>query len=462
MLRPGLWNERGRRGAAGAFASWGFLAASGDTSDPMTIFERYVFRQAGVALLVILLSLSSIVWVALALRQLNVVTSQGQNVWMLFKMTTLALPNLMAIIAPFSLLIAAIHTLNRLNGDSELIVLTASGATVWTAARPLLFLAALVAIGVGFVNHLAMPWSMRLLRDYVVQVRTDILTQVIQPGQFSSPEPSLTFHIRERALNGELLGLIVHDTREKSLSQSYLAEHGVIVNKGATSYLVMSDGHIVRRTDKDEPAQIIVFEKYAVDLDRFEKKMDDGDDLKPRERYWSELVHPEANSANYKSSPGKFRAELHEALFQPALPLRVRDDRACRRRAGALDPTGRNQAGVDRLRHRRRAAARRAGAEQHRHHEGVRRPAALWVPGGGGADRAHGSGAVAQPGRAGRDNALHGAHLRSRDRGRRLARQSPPEPLWTKERPGGEELARWPTPAPSDSTSRRGSSWEYL
>ena len=40
----------------------------------MTIFERYVFRQAGSALLIILLSLSSIVWVALALRQLNVVT----------------------------------------------------------------------------------------------------------------------------------------------------------------------------------------------------------------------------------------------------------------------------------------------------------------------------------------------------------------------------------------------------
>ncbi|MCK9911921.1 LptF/LptG family permease, partial [Microbacteriaceae bacterium K1510] len=87
--------------------------------------------------------------------QLNVVTSQGQDVWMLIKMTTLALPNLMAIIAPFSLLIASTHTLNRLNGDSELIVLTASGATVWRAAKPLLLLAVLVAIGVGFVNHVA-------------------------------------------------------------------------------------------------------------------------------------------------------------------------------------------------------------------------------------------------------------------------------------------------------------------
>lgn len=288
----------------------------------MTIFERYVFRQAGGALLIILLSLSGIVWVALALRQLNVVTSQGQDVWMLVKMTTLALPNLMAIIAPFSFLIAAIHTLNRLNSDSELIVLTASGATVWRAARPLILLSMVVALFVAFVNHLAMPWSMRLLRDYIVQVRTDILTQVIQPGQFSSPEDNLTFHIRERTLNGELLGLLVQDNREKEQSQSYLAERGIIVKRPPSNYLVMSDGHIVRRTDKDEPAQIVAFEKYAVDLDRFEKKMDDdNDDLKPRERYLSELLHPEPKSQGYIQSPGKFRAELHERTSNPLYPI---------------------------------------------------------------------------------------------------------------------------------------------
>jgi lipopolysaccharide export system permease protein len=287
----------------------------------MTIFERYVFRQAGAALLIILLSLSSIVWVALALRQLNVVTSQGQDVWMLIRMTTLALPNLMAIIAPFSLLIACIHTLNRLNGDSELIVLTASGATIWRAARPLLALALLVALGVAFVNHLAMPWSLKLLRQYIVEVRANILTQVIQPGAFSSPEQGLTFHIRERDPNGELLGLIVHDTRNKELNQSYLAERGVIVERPPSNYLFMSKGHIVRRNDKDEPAQIIVFEKYAVDLDQFEKKLSEDEDLKPRERYLGELLHPEATSNSYRSAPGKFRAELHERFSNPLYPL---------------------------------------------------------------------------------------------------------------------------------------------
>ncbi|MFN3624175.1 MAG: LptF/LptG family permease [Hyphomicrobium sp.] len=288
----------------------------------MGIFERYVFRQAGSALLIILLSLSSIVWVALALRQLNVVTSQGQDVWMLIKMTTLALPNLMAIIAPFSLLIASTHTLNRLNGDSELIVLTASGATVWKAAKPLLLLALLVAMGVAFVNHLAMPWSLKKLREYVVMVRANILTQVIQPGAFSSPEEGLTFHIRERAQSGELLGLIVHDTRNKELNQSYLAERSVIIQREASNFIVMNKGHIVRRTAKDEPSQIIAFEQYAVDLDQFEKKMeDDTEDLKPRERYLSELLYPEPTSASYRNGPGKFRSELHERFSSPLYPI---------------------------------------------------------------------------------------------------------------------------------------------
>lgn len=287
----------------------------------MKIFARYVFRQAAGALLLILFSLAGIVWIALALRELNVVTSQGQSAWTLFRMTTLALPNLMAIIAPVALLISCLHTLNRLNGDSELIVLTASGATVWTIVRPLVVLALLVMVGVSLVNHYAMPWSLRQLREAMVQVRTDLLTQVIQPGRFTSPENGLTFHIRERTIEGELRGLIMDDLRDPKQPQSYLAERGTIVKQDQTAYLFMTNGHIVRRPDPKEPAQIVAFEKYAVDLDKFEAKTQEALDLKPRERYYDELVHPEATSLSFKQSPGQFRAELHERFSNPIYPL---------------------------------------------------------------------------------------------------------------------------------------------
>ena len=287
----------------------------------MTIFARYVFRQAAGALILILASLGGIVWIGLALRELNVVTTSGQSGWTLLALTTLALPNLLAIIAPIALLIASIHTLNRLNSDSELIVLTASGATIWTTARPLLVLAAMVMAAVFAVNHVAMPWSLRQLRETVMQLRTDLLTQVIQPGKFSSPEAGLTLHIRERSANGELRGLIMDDNRNRKQSQSYLAEHGVIVKQDGTAYLVMREGHVVRRDDPNKAAEILAFDTYTVDLDNFEAKTQDAVDFKPRERYFGELIHPEPGSVTYKLTPGLFTAELHERFSNPLYPL---------------------------------------------------------------------------------------------------------------------------------------------
>ncbi|HEX2843042.1 LPS export ABC transporter permease LptF [Hyphomicrobium sp.] len=288
----------------------------------MTIFSRYVFRQTSSALLLVLLSLVGIVWISLALRELNVVTSQGQSGLTLIKMTTLGLPSFIAVITPFALLITAIHTLNRLNSDSEIIVLTASGATAWTITKPLMTLALLITAFLTFINHLAAPWSQRQLRDLVLQVRTDLLTQVIQPGRFSSPEKGLTFHIRERQQDGTLRGLVMHDMRDPKKAQSYLADKGVLVEDNGGTYLFMMDGHILSRDgDITEPTQIIAFDKYAVDLNSMEKKRDGPQELRARERFYSELVNPDPAEKTDATERGRFRSELHERFSGALYPI---------------------------------------------------------------------------------------------------------------------------------------------
>ena len=284
------------------------------------ILSRYIFRQTAGAVLLILLSLTGVVWIALALRQLNLVTSQGQEVWLFIKMTLLALPNLMALIAPVALLVAAIHVVNRLNGDSELIIMTAGGGTIWGIARPLLLVACFVSAAVMAVNHVVLPWSLRSLREYVIQVRTDLITQVIQPGKFSSPESNLTFHIRDRGLDGELLGLVMHDARDKKQVSTFLAERGWIIKQDGDAYLLMETGHILRREGVGEASRIIEFTRYAIDLARFEVK-EAVPELKPRERYFHELVNPAPNDQLAKSQPGLLRAELHERFSSPLYPF---------------------------------------------------------------------------------------------------------------------------------------------
>lgn len=286
-----------------------------------TLLSRYIFRQTLGAVLLILLSLTGVVWIALALRQLNFVTSQGQEAWLFIKMTCLALPNLMALIAPVALLVASIHVLNKLSGDSELIVMTAGGATIWTIARPLMLVALLISVTVGLSNHFVLPWSLRTLRDFIIQVRTDLITQVIQPGRFTSPESNLTFHIRDRGPQGELMGLVMHDARDGKQVSTFLAEKGWLVKQGEEAYLVMEKGHILNRAGPGQPVRIIEFARYAVDLARFENARDKGPDLKPRERYFHELVRPSPTDQLAKVQPGLLRAELHERFSSPLYPF---------------------------------------------------------------------------------------------------------------------------------------------
>jgi lipopolysaccharide export system permease protein len=289
----------------------------------MTLFGRYMFRQVTNAFVLILLTLTIVVWLATALKELSLITSQGQGILLFFQMTLLSLPSLMALIAPNAMLMAALYTLDRMNGDSELIVMTASGAPVWRIAAPLLLLASLVSIAILLANLFVTPASMRALRTFITQVRADLISQVLQPGRFSSPESGLTFHIRDRSLNGDLLGLLVHDERDPKQVMSYLAERGRIITNDEGSYLVMFEGYVHRYNgeDKDKNVQIVAFDQNMLDISEFSPKDTTDKDLRPREKYISDLISPDMNNAATRRNYGQIRSELHDRLTTPLYAL---------------------------------------------------------------------------------------------------------------------------------------------
>ena len=175
----------------------------------------------------------------------------------------------------------------------------------------------LTALGVAGVNHLAGPWAQRKLNELAIQVRTDLMAQIIQPWRFTSPEAKLTVHIRDRAPNGELLGLMMHDARDPKQVVTYLAERARIIKQGGQAYLRMDKGHIVRRLENEAAPQIIVFDRYAVDANQLEQRADQINFMRPRQRYTPELMTPDANDPIYKMNPGSYAAELHERFASP-------------------------------------------------------------------------------------------------------------------------------------------------
>ena len=289
----------------------------------MTLFSRYVFRQVTNAFVIILVTLTTIVWLATALKQLDLLVSQGQGFTLFLKMTFLSLPSLMALIAPNAMLMASLYTLDRLNGDSELIVMTAAGAPIWRIGAPFVLLAAMVCVVILISNLYVMPASMRALRALITQVRADVISQVLQPGRFSSTEPGLTFHIRDRSPTGDLLGLLVHDERDDQQVNSYLATRGRIISNDDGAFLVMFDGHVHRYEPKtpDKGVQIVHFDQYVLNISALSPQEDTSKELLPRERYLSELLNPDPGLLMQKGAAGQLRNELHDRFATPFYPM---------------------------------------------------------------------------------------------------------------------------------------------
>jgi lipopolysaccharide export system permease protein len=285
----------------------------------MNLIERYILKIAFHAFAACLVALTAVIWITQALKELDLLTGKGQTIIVFFTVTGLSLPALITVISPVALFIAVVYTLNKLNGDSELIVMSAAGMAPSRLIKPFLSLSALVCAIVAFMTMYLMPASFQELRDLVTKIRADFVANMVKEGQFTTLDSGITFHYRERS-GDALLGIFMQDKREQGKIVVYLAERGQAVEKGGQAYLVLEKGSVQRQQPNSRDSSIVAFERYAVDLSAFNQE---GGDVvyKPRERSTGELLFPDASELYYKFQEGRFRAELHDRLSAWLYPV---------------------------------------------------------------------------------------------------------------------------------------------
>jgi len=285
----------------------------------MTLLERYILKIAFSAFAACLVALTGVIWITQALRELDLLTGKGQTLLIFLTVTGLSLPALISVIAPVALFMATIYTLNKLNGDSELIVMSAGGMAPQRLLRPFVVLAMLVSLVVGIISLYIMPASFQELRMLFTRIRADFVATMAKEGQFITLENGITFHYRERS-GDALLGIFMEDQRNKQKPIVYLAERGQTVEQNGQAYLLLEKGSVQRREPKSKDSSIVVFERYAVDLAAFNQE---GGEIvyKPRERGTMQLLFPDKNDPLYRAQTGRFRAELHDRLSAWLYPL---------------------------------------------------------------------------------------------------------------------------------------------
>ena len=286
----------------------------------MGSIERYIVRTTLGAFVLILFSLTSMIWVAHVLKEFDIVTNQGQTVLLFVAITLLLVPALVLVIAPLAFIVATAYTLNKLNTDSEIIVMNAAGMSPWRIFRPFLIVALIVAVLVGTIAAYLSPRCLRELRTVLTRVRADMLTNIIQPGRFTPLYGgALTFHLRERRPNGELIGIFVDDRRDANEHATFLAERGQITENESGTFLILEHGSVQRQEAKQRDPTIVLFERYAFDLTQFTGSATPT--FNATERYWWDLIRPDLEDPYVRANQGRIRAEFHDRLIAPFYPV---------------------------------------------------------------------------------------------------------------------------------------------
>jgi len=261
-----------------------------------------------------------VIWFTQAMRDFDLITAQRQTLLVFVGITGLIVPLLVMILAPIALLMSAAHVLNKLGSDSEIIVINAAGVSPWRLLRPFLAAAVTVSLMVSLIAAYVSPRSLRALRDWATQVRADILTNIVQPGRFTTVSGNLTFHIADRRPDGLLVGIFVDDRRDPNEHATYLAEEGEIVKNDNGSFLVLEGGSIQRLEAGQRDPRIVTFDRYAFDLSKFTGGQQNVI-YSAREKYIWELLWPRPDDALYAAQPDEYRSELNDRLATPLYPL---------------------------------------------------------------------------------------------------------------------------------------------
>jgi lipopolysaccharide export system permease protein len=250
-----------------------------------------------------------------SLTQLDLIVSGGQNALIFLKATALAMPQLINMVLPVSVFVAALVTLNRLQTDQELVVCFAGGMSRWRVISPAFRLAAVLALASLVINLWVQPIAHRAMREVLFEVRTNLVSSLIREGEFSQPAPGLTVYAQSVDRNGEIRNLFIHRSKDDGGATTYTADTGRLVMKDGAPILRLFRGS-TQELSPEGVLNYLTFDDYPFELNTF-VRTEERVHFKPSDRFLHELLFPDLTQDWETRNEKKLYAEGNARLATP-------------------------------------------------------------------------------------------------------------------------------------------------
>ncbi len=250
-----------------------------------------------------------------SLRWIAYIVNRGLPASTFFYFIALLLPSFMILILPIAAFCATLFVYYKLTMDSELVVLRAAGMSQLQLARPAIVLAGITVVTLYSITLYFMPASFGAFKQLQNEIRSDYSAVLLQEGVFNSIAEGITVYVRERASDGELRGILVHDSRDAERPVTMMAERGALVRSEQGPRVVMVNGNRQQVERRGGRLSLLYFDRYTVELSELQSATH-ARWREPGERYLHELFNP-TNDPNDVNNYDELIAEGHQRLAGP-------------------------------------------------------------------------------------------------------------------------------------------------
>ena len=219
--------------------------------------------------LLVLFTISIIIWVLQAVNYLDFVTEDGHGFLVYFNYTLLSLPKIIGRIFPFAIFLSFTYILLKYENKNELVIFWNFGVKKIRFINFFIKLSFLFVLVSLLINAFISPYTQDKARSFIRSSDLDFFESILKPKKFVDTIEGLTINFDEISESGELKNIYLNNNLGKA-SQITFAKIGKVENYGNKKVLVLKDGRTINEMNKN--ISEFRFTKSDFNISRFSTK----------------------------------------------------------------------------------------------------------------------------------------------------------------------------------------------
>ena len=244
---------------------------------------RYFFKEFISLFVLILISISIIVWIVQAVNYLDFVTEDGHAFGVYFTYSILNIPKVISRLIPLVFLISLLATILRFEKNNELLVFWTSGLNKIRLVNLAFKISILITLFQLLLSLAVSPSSLNFARSILKSSSITLFSSLVKEKKFNDTVKGLTIFVEEKKPNGEMLNVFLRDdTASNAKSKTIIAKKGHIITKGVMpfvkvgvlseqNFLVLFDG-VIHTEKMNNKINFLNFYKTEINLSYFDTK----------------------------------------------------------------------------------------------------------------------------------------------------------------------------------------------